>query len=270
MYTLERAEEYIGYQPVQMFVTAMVGTPEIQSDFQNILRGALQTERALQGSIPEWRRSPREPFSVLRDSADMVLQDVRANRILARNPGDLGPVTNAYTNSMSGVRITLQALSGLGNVYQDFPYMTHNRSNVEKSMCGVLRMTQSIAFGDADTGTLNLRALEYGFKPTTRAEAEKHMSRAQQLGNSAGREFAFDSGSFTVSQTPEGQLLVLPSFELLKSPKDAPRCPATDTRVKGKEASAPSRPGLHTFMRAMGEVVLDEIYPYQFAIDQSK
>ncbi|MGB4758722.1 MAG: hypothetical protein WBP26_01570 [Candidatus Saccharimonadales bacterium] len=273
MYTQTRAAEYVHQDPVQMFITATVGTPEIQAEFQSVLRSALQNERALQ-TIPKWRRTPKDPFSVLLQSAEEVFHDVKVNRVLARVPNDLQPAQKAHSNSITGTRITLQALSGLGDVYQDFPYKMHQRSNVQKSMCGILRATQSIAFGDADTGMLNLRALEYGFKPaTTRDEAERRIAKAKKRKAPPSGYYhvlRFDSGSFTIDQTPDDQLLVSLKHDLLKSPDGSPRCPATNTRVEGKKPDAPSRPGLHTFMRAIGEVVLDEIYPYQFQVDPSK
>lgn len=271
MYTQIRAAEYVHQDPVQMFITATVGTPEIKAEFQSVLHNALDNERAVQEHTPRWRRPAIDPYSLVYKSTEGVLHDVQTQHILIVKPRDHAPISKSFNNSLTGARITLQAMSGLEGVYGTFPDVVHNRSNVERNMCRILRMTHSIAFGDAPTASFNLKALKYGVDPADKREALLQISRSSQHHTrKRGYEFSFDNASFAIEQDADGQLQISPKFELLKSPKDSPRCPATDTRVEGKEPDAPSRPGLHAFIRAIGEVVLDGIYPYRFKIDSSK
>lgn len=260
------------FDAAQAFITNIVGAPErveaLQANLRQEVRIGREKLEAQQGKRPGWvhvggKINPYETvFEGIRGQFEATRKKYVPYHDFSSNPMAQA-IYSAEQNGLSGITVALMALNGLGEVYAKHATYPQTRSRVACSVGKTLRTVQLIAFNDTRIGRRNVSAMMVGTNPKRRLRTAIRM---RSTGGNVGAGIPLDERSFTIGDT-DGQLVVSPRFMPLRTSKEGAGCPATATRI---ESEGRTLPGLHTLLHAVGEVVLDEIYPYQFDISPNE
>lgn len=270
MRTKSTPETDLKLQGSQLLISHMIGDPERVQAFQASLRQQVRLGRgnleAQQNIRPGWVHlgAKTNPYEAVFKSISQQFEAARKHYVpyysFGSSQTSQEAVHAAEGNGLAGLTVAMMALNGLGEVYANHAVVPQARSGVASSIGRVLRTVQLIALNDGKTARRHVRAMMAGTNPKRRLLTA---IRGRNLQPGVDATATANEHSFLIKDN-EGQLLISPRYTPLKSSGDGVGCPARAVRIEGEGRTLP---GLHTLLHAVGEVVLDEVYPHQFDID---
>lgn len=207
------------------------------------------------------------PYNRLRNSA---LEAMRRSQ--EQMPGEtnvqLGLNQSLFTNGRTGTNLTVGTLKALSQLYMDRTTQPQHIGNVRKNASTALRHTYGVAFSDNMIGVVNVWANSFGLSPRNPiAWASIFLAPYLQIHDKTSLldlPHSVSPHAFRSEVDTEGQLLVTPRHRRLRNIRDR-QCPATYAKISTPEGT---RSALLLFMKTIGEVAIEEIYPQYFEIVQ--
>jgi hypothetical protein len=236
--------------------------PELFDQFFDRLAGP-DNIYVVQGALAETVNTPNDKldkFQILARAVDGVVNWATRNLDVEDTEESRLWKENIFAQGKVGVTGTVDTLRAIDRLYVNRASAPQEHGNVIKNTHRALRHLHKVAFSGAEIGKVNLEALYLGLNPKNPLLLPlielSHVHRTRALkGNISHR-------AFRVSKDKEGQLDINPKYSHLPEAGDR-KCPATGAIV---ETISGPRSGLYTFMKIMGTVAIEEIFPHDFKI----
>jgi len=243
-------------QEIGILFDSLVGSEAAIADFQTDLHSHL----APHADKPD-------AFARLQEASEVVIHQTICT-INDLPPDDSGDKLSTnwkkvWINGEQGVRTTIGGLSVVSKLFAKHAEAPQAEDTVQKNTDGVLRHVYRNAFNSSYLGVYNLLALRNGRNPANLLNRPLFLMDAFIRGL---RNASIHPRSLRVTTDEDGQLHLQPRYNLVVV-KTNEHCPATEARiaVAGESPSA-----LLTFMRTIGTVAVQDIFPHRFPIAPSE
>ncbi len=164
-----------------------------------------------------------------------------------------------WANGERGVGTAVNGAALVSDFFAVYAAVPQTKATVEKNTDRILRHVYRNAFNPARTATYNQLGLRAGRNPANPLNKPAFWMKAMFT---SLRDTSVHPRAFRVEIDEAGQLDMQPRHQLVMA-KNGRRCPATGARIEVEDES-PS--ALLTFMRTIGNVAIQDIYPHRFAI----
>ena len=236
----------------QQVMTALVGTPDARHEFGAAIR---DYQNRVATTETYYDALELAAIQATTDGVRGALKDHRFNLEAAKTS------LHFIQNLPVGINVTVAVCKAVGDTYEQMATVPQDIHLVNQNLDKIMRYAYGLAFTGAAVATYSLEAIKQGRNPRKVRNfpfiARKMITFAGNDGTVAND---FRNGIVT-KEDDTGQLQMQPKHPILPKIKDR-RCPVANTRSEG----AKSRGALLTFMRTIGDVALENIYPQQFLI----
>lgn len=238
----------------QRFMNSFVGTPEATAQFE-------QNIREVAKGFPDISTA----YDDLQHSAELISR-FHTNQLLSSANCDEEATAiwqSMYGNSETGINIAVEAARAVGWAYETHAAVPQEPKEVARNLDRIMRYAYGVAFMGSVVGTYNLAAIKKGRNPRNILHfpfITPEMVTARG-GDSTHKTNDFRKSVIVGAVDPAGQLSLQPRYKLSRRSKDR-GCPVANIKTESVKSSS----ALLTFMRTVGNVALQDIYPRQFAI----
>lgn len=238
----------------EAFFESLVGTPTATDAFREHL--ATGTREGLYSSKTEG-----DYYNRLTHTLSAIVHE-HVSGMLTKH-SDISIYDRAARNiKVGGVRLTVNALRGVGNLYERHARDKHKvpipqyRSGVERSVAHALGFMWSLASRSAMDSAVSIYAAQAGVDPSKRWRQLWYNRKAALDVKPWGENL---EKAFVVKQDAEGQVELSVRHRPLRTTREG-HCPAIE--VKMPDGSR----GLWQYLNIIGEIAATEIYSRQFPI----
>lgn len=168
------------------------------------------------------------------------------------------------TNLPTGINISVAVCRAVGTMYEQHAAKAQSKPSVEQNLDRIMRYAYGLAFTGAVVATYSLEAIKQGRNAKNIANFPFIFRKMIGIPGttSAGEINDFHKGIIVCEGVTPGEIKLMPKYPILSKIRER-RCPVATTKTEG--AKSPS--ALLTFMRTVGGIALEDIYPRQFAIN---
>lgn len=231
------------------FFTPLVGSEAAIQELQDGLTAAVRAH-----PVGDYYAS--DPYDRLKHSFSSAVQ--AAAHGTSTTADQLQHLVN---NGMPGIGIAARSLQTVGDIYTAQAQVPQGADVVRASARTATKMVYGVAFSGKVVGGLNLEALAMGTNP--RNPLTYPLSMLGLITMRIPPIVGISRRSFKVDTDAEGQISITQRYRRLSKANDG-QCPATQSRVTS--AGGDKRPELLSLLTVLEDVVVKEIYPYQFPV----
>jgi len=163
-------------------------------------------------------------------------------------------------NGYLGTNTAVATLSAVSKVYEKRSPVAQDPAIVWKNTDRAIRHTYANAFNHARQAMINELSMRHELNPAN------HVFRKLVIWNALFSDTTtarISPRAFRVKTDTDGQLDIRPRYAHVSQSENGRRCPATNMRI---EVDGESPSALLTFMRTIGTVAVQDIYPHRFSI----